>query len=170
MGRHSAFGTSLLTAALSALCAVGLLSTPVVAATTGSLTVLWNANTTDNCPAVYNPGQQNTDADTEGGDACDITIVYPLSGDVTCADPPPTIMWTPEIYTTFKVSIGTTPTFTTAVSSGKRWLGGTSWTVPASSWSAICGKLSPNLYIRVLGRSTKTNPQEYSETQTIVVR
>src|SRR5678816_3136276 len=45
---------------------------------------------TDNCPAIYNPGQQNTDGVAEGGGAGDITIIFPLSGDVTCADPPPT--------------------------------------------------------------------------------
>ena len=123
----------------------------------------------DNCPAVPNPSQANSDGDTEGGDACDITITFPLNGDVTCADPPPVITWSPEIYDRFKVFIGATATFGTQVTSGKRLLTTNVWSVPPAKWATICGKPGTLLYIKVLGRVAGTRTTEYSEVDTITV-
>jgi pectate lyase len=125
---------------------------------------------TDNCPDDYNPGQANSDGDSEGGDACDITVTFPLDGDVTCADPPPIITWSPETYDRFKVFIGSTPTFNTKVTSGKKLLLTTYWTVPVTKWAAICGKGSPYLYIKVLGKKAGTKRLEYSEVDSVTAR
>jgi hypothetical protein len=129
----------------------------------------------DNCPTIYNPSQANTDGDNEGGDACDITLLYPLPGDVTCLDPPPTIQWSPEDKNRFKVQIGWVPTFQgkTKVSSGKwRTLKDvTSWTVTQKKWNRACNKSMGNLYFRVLGKIKGVNGTvEASNTVTIQVK
>ncbi|HEY3177132.1 MAG TPA: Ig-like domain-containing protein [Candidatus Polarisedimenticolia bacterium] len=127
-------------------------------------------NESDNCPLNYNPTQANTDGDTEGGDACDITITFPLNGDITCADPPPTITWTPEIYTGFRVFVATNPNFATRITSGKKLLSPTAWTVTPAKWAAICGKGAPSLFIKVLGKVVGTKRQEFSEISGVRVR
>jgi len=126
----------------------------------------------DNCPAAANPLQENSDMDNEGGDACDITVVFPLAGDVTCADPPPTIMWTPEVYDKFKVFVGWTQFFTgkTKVSSGKKLLKTTSWTMPASKWAKACSNANPNLFFRVYGKKSGSKLTELSEISTVKVK
>ncbi len=109
----------------------------------------------DNCPFNYNPTQTNTDGDNEGGDACDVTMLYPLAGDITCNDPPPTIQWSMWNKTNFKVQIGWVPSFQgkTKVSSGKwgKLQGVDNWTVPQKLWSKACSRSAGNLYFRVLG-------------------
>jgi len=127
-------------------------------------------NTQDNCPVVYNPGQANSDGDLEGGDACDITVTFPLSGQLTCADPPPTITWSPEVYDRFKMIVGADPAFTISVSNGQNFLKTTSWTMPLRKWTAICAKAHPNLYFRVLGKIAGTTIVELSETDVVMVK
>jgi hypothetical protein len=126
----------------------------------------------DNCPAVYNPGQENTDGDLEGGDACDITVVVPMDGDVTCLDPPPTITWTPETYNRYRVFVSWDPGFggKRKVTSGDTLLRVTSWTVPPRKWARACSKAAPDLYVRVFGKSTVTKTSEVSETVTLQVK
>ena len=124
----------------------------------------------DNCPLVYNPSQANSDGDTEGGDACDITITFPLNGNVTCADPPPVVTWSPEIYDRFKVYIGTTPTFGTKITSGKKLLTTTSWPVPAAKWTSICGKTGTWLHLKVMGRKAGATTTEFSEVGIVTVK
>lgn len=124
----------------------------------------------DNCPAVANPGQQNTDNDYEGGDACDITVVSPMNGSVTCSSPAPTIVWSPEIYNRFKVLVAADGNFNTKITSGKVLLTGTSWVVPEASWQTICAKSNPNLYIKVLGKLYGSKKKEYSEVDALRVK
>ena len=119
--------------------------------------------TSDNCPLNYNPGQQNTDNDLEGGDACDITVVAPTNGNVLCSSPAPTITWSPEIYDLFKVLVGADGNFSNKITSGKVLLTSTTWAIPAASWQTICAKSNPNLYIKVLGKLKGTKKKEYSE-------
>jgi len=124
----------------------------------------------DNCPTVYNPSQENTDGDNEGGDACDMTVVAPLSGAVTCADPPPTISWTPEVYDRFKVLVGTDPMFSWQITSGKNLLRTTSWTIPRKKWSALCSRANPNLFVRVYGKAAHSTAAELSEVDVLTVK
>lgn len=124
----------------------------------------------DNCPAAYNPAQENSDGDAEGGDACDITVTFPLSGDVTCADPAPTITWSPETYNRFKVFVGTDPAFSNRITSGKTFLRSTSWTVPRAKWTAVCRRANPYLYVRVMGKVGGTAIVELSEVDVLKVK
>jgi len=124
----------------------------------------------DNCPLAANPGQENTDGDAEGGDACDITVTYPLTTEASCAELPPTITWTPEIYDRFRVYLGADAFFAAKVSSGDTMLRTTSWTVPAAKWLKICRRANPSLFIKVLGKVAGTKRVEYSETQVITVK
>lgn len=126
--------------------------------------------TNDNCPLNFNPGQQNTDNDFEGGDACDITVVSPTNGNVLCSGPAPTITWSPEIYDLFKIYVGANGNFSTKITSGKTMLTSTTWAVPAASWQTICAKSNPNLYIKVLGKLKGTKNKEYSEVGALRVK
>ena len=127
-------------------------------------------NPNDNCASVYNPSQKNTDGDNEGGDACDITIIYPTNGSLTCADAPPTISWSPETYHMFKVFIGATVSYSVQVTSGKKMLLDSTWTMPAGKWATICKKAKPFLFIKVQGKNPNSKWFEYSETTTIVAK
>src|SRR5262249_11982702 len=124
----------------------------------------------DNCPTVYNPSQANTDGDNEGGDACDITITFPTNSSLTCADAPPTITWTPETYTKFRVYVGATVSYSVRVSSGKKMLTTTSWTMPPGKWATICKSAKPFLFFKVLGRNPNSIWFEYSETSTVIAK
>jgi len=126
----------------------------------------------DNCPLNSNPGQQNSDGDNEGGDACDITITFPLAGQLTCLDPPPTISWSPEVYNRFKVFVSWSATFlkTAQVTSGSTLLKGLSWTMPAKKWAKVCAGAKPNLYFRVFGKNKATGLAELSETSVVQVK
>lgn len=124
----------------------------------------------DNCPSVFNPGQQNTDGDYEGGDACDITVLSPMNGSVLCSGPAPTIVWSPEIYDRFKVFVAADGNFNAKITSGKTPLTGTSWSIPVASWQTICAKSNPNLYIKVLGKLTGSKKKEYSEVDALRVK
>ena len=126
--------------------------------------------TSDNCPTSFNPGQQNTDNDFEGGDACDITVVSPTNGSVMCSSPAPTITWSPEVYDLFKVLVAADGNFKSKITSGKTMLTSTSWAVPATSWQLICGKSNPNLYIKVLGKLRGSKKKEYSEVGALRVK
>ena len=126
----------------------------------------------DNCPSAYNPGQENSDGVGEG-DACDITVTFPLLPvDVACGGPPPTIRWSPEVYNRFKVFLSWLPAFPSEanVTSGDALLKTTTWTVLARKWARICSKADPVVYIKVLGKSTATKVKEYSEVAAIKVR
>ena len=127
-------------------------------------------NPTDNCPAVYNPTQTNTDGDNEGGDACDITITFPTNGSLTCADAPPMITWSKETYSQFKVYIGATVSYSVKQTSGKKLLSDNGWRVPVKTWSTICKSAKPFLFIKVQGRNPNSKWFEYSETTTIIAK
>jgi hypothetical protein len=123
----------------------------------------------DDCPAVYNPGQQDTDHDG-AGDACDLTVTFPLDGDVLCSDPPPTVTWTPNGFDRFKVLVGSKATFRTRITSGKKLLTTTSWPVPAALWTKICAKAAPDLFIKVRGKLAGAVKTEISAVDTLVVK
>ena len=129
-------------------------------------------STSDNCDSRYNPGQANSDGDTEGGDACDITVTFPLAGDLTCADPPPMITWSPETYDRFRVMVSWLATFPAekTVTSGDTLLRTTSWTVPARKWSKLCSQADRALYFKVLGKTAANGAKEYSEVAAIAVK
>ncbi|HZE89270.1 MAG TPA: thrombospondin type 3 repeat-containing protein, partial [Verrucomicrobiae bacterium] len=124
----------------------------------------------DNCPLAYNPGQENSDGDAEGGDACDITVTFPLNGEITCLDPAPTVKWSPEIYNRFKVMIGSDPSFANMVSSGNTLLKSTSWTPTRKAWTNLCKRGSQSLYFRVMGKVANTTAVELSEVDVVKVR
>jgi hypothetical protein len=127
----------------------------------------------DNCPGVYNPSQADSDGDAEGGDACDLSVTFPLlAADVACGGPPPTIEWSPETYDRYRVLVGWDPSFEgrRKVTSGDRLLRSTSWTIPPRKWARACAKAAPNLHFKVFGRSTITRQAEFSETVTIRVK
>ncbi|HXI02162.1 MAG TPA: thrombospondin type 3 repeat-containing protein [Candidatus Saccharimonadales bacterium] len=128
----------------------------------------------DNCPTVYNPSQANTDGDNDGGDACDMTVLSPLSG-VSCLDPPPTIHWSMAQNNQFKVQIGWVPTFQgkTKVQSGKwnKLFGQDTWVVPQKKWNKACSKSAGDLFFRVLGKIKGVQGSvEASNTVTITVK
>jgi hypothetical protein len=132
-----------------------------------------DGNACDNCPAAYNPGQQNSDNDNEGGDACDITITFPLTaGDVTCGGTPPTITWSPETYDRFRVFVSWDPNFAgkRKFTSGDTLLRTTFWTVPQRKWDKACLRANPNIYIKIFGKLRGTSSQEFSETVTLTVK
>jgi hypothetical protein len=124
----------------------------------------------DNSPTVYNPGQENSDGDTEGGDACDMAVTFPLSGDVTCADPAPTITWSAAAFNRFKVLVGTDPAFTRKVTSGTTLLRTTSWTVPGAKWATLCKRATSRLYLRVMGKTAGGRAIELSDVDVITVK
>jgi hypothetical protein len=124
----------------------------------------------DNCPTAYNPGQQNTDGDNQGGDACDMTVTFPLSGDVTCEDPPPTIAWSPVLFNRFKVFVGTDPAFVYQVTSGSTLLRIPVWTMSSSKWATVCRHATANLYIRVMGKVAGKEAATLSNVDVIKVK
>jgi hypothetical protein len=115
----------------------------------------------DNCVGVYNPGQPDTDGDG-AGDACDLTVLSPLNQTISCADPPPTVTWTPFLYDRFRVLVGADPFFSATKGSGETFLQTTTWTIPFDKWQFICQRAAPNLYIRILGKIAGTTIKEYS--------
>jgi len=123
----------------------------------------------DNCPGDPNPSQIDTDLDGPG-DACDLTVTFPLDGDVLCTGPPPTITWLPKTYNRFKVFIGATPTFSVRVGSGDTFLRMTSWTVPPRKWRRICARAAPDLFIKVFGKVAGMRISEFSAVDTLVVK
>jgi hypothetical protein len=125
----------------------------------------------DDCPAVANAGQQNSDGAGEG-DACDLTIVYPLDGDVNCAQPSPTLYWTPESYDQFRVTVSWDPAFKgkKKFTSGDKLLTVNSWTIPESKWRKACSAAAPNLYVKVEGRARGSKAAEFSETVSLRVK
>jgi hypothetical protein len=100
-------------------------------------------------------------------------VVYPLNGMLTCSDPPPTISWTPEGYTRYRVFISWTPQFVskTSVNSGDTLLKTTYWNVPPKKWAKACSNAAANgmLYFRVYGRNKITNMAEWSEVSPVQV-
>ncbi|MBI3449987.1 MAG: hypothetical protein HY049_13865 [Acidobacteria bacterium] len=123
----------------------------------------------DDCPAIYNPSQTDTDGDG-AGDACDLTVTFPLAGDILCSDPPPLVQWTPKTYDRFKLFVGANAAFTVKVSSGSTLLKTPSYQVPAKKWAKICGKASPSLFFRVLGKVAGTHTSELSAVDAVVVK
>jgi len=129
-------------------------------------------NLCDNCPVNPNPLQENSDNDLEGGDACDITITFPLAGQLLCGGPAPTITWSPETYDRFKVYIAWTPLFNgkLKVTSGKTLLKTNFWTVTPKKWIKACANANPNLFFRVYGKKLGTTSAELSEISTVQVK
>ena len=123
----------------------------------------------DDCPAIYNPGQQDTDGDGPG-DLCDLTVIFPRAGDVLCSDQPPTVTWTQKTYNRFKVFLGADPGFKVKVTSGKKLLTGTSFAVPLAKWTKICGKIAVNLSVRIFGKTAGTRTTELSAVDTFAVK
>ncbi len=126
----------------------------------------------DVCPALYDPGQEDGDADGVG-DLCDITLTSPLSmDDLDCSDPAaiqPTMTWTQGQYDQFKVFMGTSAGFEkgTFVASGDRWIKAATWMPPKKKWKKACQKAiaaqpgTPIMYVQVLGLdrdASKNNP------------
>ena len=124
----------------------------------------------DNCVTVYNPGQENTDEDSQGGDACDMTVTFPLSGDVTCDDAAPSIAWSPALFDRFTVFVGTDPAVLYPVTSGTTPLRRNVWTVPASKWATLCRHASAYLYIRVMGKVAWNESATLSNVAVLKVR
>jgi len=126
-------------------------------------------NACDNCVTVYNPGQENSDLLPEG-DACDLTVTFPLlQGQVDCAGAPPTITWSPETYTGFKVFLGADAAFKVKITSGKKLLKVPLYTPPATKWAKICAKLGTDLFIKVQGKASRPKRTEFTETVVIPV-
>jgi len=128
----------------------------------------------DNCPSAYNPAQTDSDGDgsVEGGDACDITVTFPLGTDVACTDPPPTVRWSMESYNRFRVYVSAVSTFTgkQKFTSGDTLLKVATYTIPAKKWAKVCAAANPNLFIKVFGKSTLTKATEFSEVATATVK
>jgi hypothetical protein len=126
----------------------------------------------DNCPSVYNPGQENSDG-VGGGDACTLVVTFPLTpADVSCSAAPPTITWTPDIYNRFKVYLATSPAFAMkeSRSSGDRLLKTTSWRVPARTWARTCALAHPDIFIKVLGKVAGARKPDFSQVVSIKVK
>jgi hypothetical protein len=124
----------------------------------------------DNCPTAYNPDQVNSDLDIDGGDACDITVTFPLAGDIRCPVDPPTITWTPKNFTHFKVFVGLDPNFNSKFTSGKKLLTVTQFTPSTSKWNLACAGVTPNIYIKVRGKIKGQKGSEDSTVVTVPVR
>jgi N-acetylneuraminic acid mutarotase len=123
----------------------------------------------DNCPAAYNPGQENSDGGALG-DACELVVTFPRQGDLTCPSLPPTISWTPKGYTHFKVFVGWDPNFNLKFTSGKKLLTGTQWTPKSKKWDQACLAARPNIYIKVLGKLQGTTQKEFSQVTALTVK
>jgi len=128
----------------------------------------------DNCPGAYNPGQEDTDGDagTEGGDACDITVLFPLGAEASCTGPPPTVRWSPESYNRFRVYVSADTTFTgtRTYTSGIKMLKVTKYKIRPRQWAKLCAAASPDLYIKVFGWNKVTDDTEFSEVATATVK
>jgi hypothetical protein len=120
-------------------------------------------NPCDNCPAVTNPAQDDLD-DDGAGDACDLTVTFPRSGPISCAERPPVIEWLPGANDRFKVYLSWDPAFKGkgVLSSGSRLLTGTSYTPPSQKWETFCARATDTLYVRVQGKA-RGKKGEYSE-------
>jgi hypothetical protein len=99
-----------------------------------------------------------------------MTVTFPLSGDVLCEDPPPTIAWSPALLNRFKVFVGTDPAFVYQVTSGSTLLRGTTWTMSSSKWAMVCRHATANLYIRVMGKVAGTEAAKLSNVDVIKVK
>jgi len=137
----------------------------------------------DNCPGLYNPGQDDADADSVG-DLCDVTLTSPLDTDILdCSDPAaiqPTFTWSTAAFDRFKVSMGSSPGFEkgTVVSSGDRLIQTGSYSPPRKKWISACKKalaanpISPVMFIKVFGKDRdlpKSNPGRTTFSETVQV-
>jgi len=129
----------------------------------------------DNCPTVYNPGQENTDG-AGAGDACQLTITFPLlATDVDCAGAPPTIQWSQDLlegFNLYKVFIAWDASFasTKRVTSRSTLLKKTSFVVPVSKWTTACKNANPNLFIKVFGKKSSTGKSSFSSVVSLKVK
>jgi hypothetical protein len=129
----------------------------------------------DNCPTIYNPGQENADG-TGPGDACQLTITFPLlATDVDCAGPPPTITWSQDFadgLNQYKVFIAWDAGFasTKRVTSGSTLLKKTSFLVPATKWTTVCKNASPDLFLKIFGKNSSNGKSFFSSVVTLKVK
>lgn len=129
----------------------------------------------DNCPAAYNPAQDDLDGDG-AGDACDLTVTDPLDGEVvTGCTSPPGLSWLAGDFDRFRVILSWSGGYygTNKVTSGDKLLKTTTWTVPAKKWRKACnGALGAGgvLHVKVFGKSTSTRQTGFSEVVTVQVQ
>ncbi|MBI3448653.1 MAG: PKD domain-containing protein [Acidobacteria bacterium] len=119
----------------------------------------------DNCANLYNPTQADFDADGQGDD-CDITIITPPEGMpffcTTIPIVPPTVQWLPGGYSKFRVTIAWDPAFGkgASVNSGSTLLKTTAYTPPVKKWKKACanGAAGPQALFIQIFGKRKTPP------------
>lgn len=140
-------------------------------------------DTFDNCPDVSNADQ--ADVNRNGtGDACDLSVVAPAEGgQVDCSNPAlirPSFSWTAGTYDRFKVFLSPTTAFAKGerLSSGDKWLRGSTWIPSKKKWKKACrlatqaSPSSPILYVKITGKDrdlSKKDPRKFSESTPVLV-
>jgi hypothetical protein len=112
-----------------------------------------------------------------GGDGEPFVVTAPLEGELLDCSPDaplPVISWSPGDFDRFRVQISWRPDFRSKarVTSGKRRLRETSWTLSPKKWAKLCRKESEGLHIRVRGVDddrSKKDPLRKGTSPTVTV-